>query len=173
MLKENPPKPCPTLDFRKKIEGFLFDPIPFGKHEDYYNVFVLQWFVLHCICSTMIITYLEMIKLQKTNFKSMQRHQVRREICLNWWFSSPTEIKHHVCLLHPNTSVTNMVENMEEQPIDESKKLQHCWFKANGKVCNVSFPTYHQFLTHTNKSGHKISRKRRVKEINSAESIAE
>lgn len=74
----------------------------------------------------MIITYLEMIKLQKTNFKSMQRHQVRREICLNWWFSSPTEIKHHVCLLHPNTSVTNMVENMEEQPIDESKKLQHC-----------------------------------------------
>ena len=67
-----------------------------------------------------------MIKLQKTNFKSMQRHQVRREISLNWWFSSPTEIKRHVCLLHPNTSVTNMVENMEEQPIDESKKLQHC-----------------------------------------------
>ena len=61
-----------------------------------------------------------MIKLQKTNFKSMQRHQVRREISLNWWFSSPTEIKHH------NGVKTNMVENMEEQPIDESKKLQHC-----------------------------------------------
>ena len=104
----------------------------------------------------------------------MQGQQGRRKNCPNWWLHSPTEIKRHRRLLHPNTSVTNMFENMmEEQPTDQSKKLQYCRFKVNGKVFNLSFPTYHQLLIVKKESGHKISQKRRAKEINSAENVAE
>ena len=89
-----------------------------------------------------------MIELQKSDFKSMQGQLGRCKNCPHWWLHSPEEIKRHRRLLHPNTSVTNMFENMmEEQPTDQSKKLQHCRFKVHGKICNLSFPTYHQLLT--------------------------
>ena len=45
--------------------------------------------------------------------------------------------------------------------------------KVNKKAFNLSFPTYHQLLTHSNKNGHKICRKRRAKERNSVENVAE
>ena len=102
-----------------------------------------------------------MIEFQMIDFKSMRSAGQIRNLS-ELVVSSPTEvIKRHRRLLHPNTSVTNMVENlMEEQHTDQSKKLQYCRFKVNGKIYNLSFPTHHQLLTHKNKSEHKISRKK-------------
>ena len=115
---------------KKEIRGFFFDSMPSEKHEDHYAM------------------YLEIIKLQKTDFKSMQDQQGRCKMCPNWWFSSPTEVKRHRRFLHPDPSVTQLVENMmEQQPADQSEKLQYYrfqWKVENGKFHNLSFPTYHK-----------------------------
>ena len=142
---------------KKEIRGFFFDSMPSEKHEDHYAM------------------YLEIIKLQKTDFKSMQDQQGRCKMCPNWWFSSSTEVKRHRRFLHPDPSVTQLVENMmEQQPADQSEKLQYYrfqWKVENGKFHNLSFPTYHKLLTHINKSGHE--RNKEMKEIDAAENVAE
>ena len=115
--KEYPPKPCPALHFEKETGSFFFDPMPSEKHENHYT------------------TYLVMIELQKTDFKSIQGQQGRCEICPNWWFSSPTEMKCHRRLLHQNTSFTNMVDIYDGRATHQSsKEFRYCRFKVNGKV---------------------------------------
>ena len=57
--KECPPKSCSALHFEKEIKGFFFDPMPSEKHENHYA------------------TYLAMIELQNTDFKSMHDQQGR------------------------------------------------------------------------------------------------
>jgi len=61
-------------------------------------------------------------------------------------------------------SVPKETQLSETFPLYLSRKIitRH---KTNGKPCDLSFPTYHQLMTHKNRMGHKQNRKRKAEEV--------
>ena len=137
----NPPSPCSAYDYEKSIGGFMFDPVPSEEHECHFK------------------TYLEMVSMENSNYKGEPQELGRCAICPNWWYSSQTEIKRHRRILHPKVPMEDIVAGDSKYNTKESK-LFYCRFKLNGKICNLTFSSYHQLYTHRNKCGHKRNRKR-------------
>ena len=140
----NPPSPCSAYDYEKSIGGFMFDPVPSEEHDGHFK------------------TYLEMVSMENSNYKGEPQELGRCAICPNWWYSSQTEIKRHRRILHPKVPMEDIVAGDSKYNTKESK-LFYCRFKLNGKICNLTFSSYHQLYTHRNKCGHKRNRQQKLR----------
>ena len=154
--RSHPPKSCSALEYEKKLGGLWYDPMPSPVHPGHF------------------MTYLEMNEAEKF----VNQHDLfkigRCLICINWWFSSKTEVKRHRRLFHPRVPINKIVvlNDGQENILQETtpvKKLHVC----NHTECGLSFPTYHKLLVHRNRTGHKRNRKRKANAEKTKEAIAE
>ena len=139
----HPPVDCPAYQFEKSIGGFCFDPMPSEDHPNHY------------------MTYLEMVDRKKYDYQHDLFGIGKCSICPNWWFSSATEMKRHKKMVHPRVPI-NEIQVRSGDEDAPTEKTHICKFGN----CDLSFSTYHQLLTHKNKSGHKRDRKRKALEAN-------
>jgi len=138
--RENPPKECPAFEFEKSMGGLMFDPVPSDDHEGHFK------------------TYLQMndAKYQPDTDTDLGRCSK----CVNWYFTSITEMQRHRRLLHPKIHFQNLTLPNSGKQVNN---LFSCTHKINGKACSLSFPTYHQLNKHKEKSGHKRKRAEKAK----------
>lgn len=126
----------------------MFDPVPSETHSGHFK------------------TFLEMASKEGMKYVVESSPEIGRcSLCLNWYFTSVTELHCHRRLLHPKKKLHDILEKSEIE--DQGSDLFRCRHKINGKECSLSFQTYHQLNKHKNKSGHK--RKREVESKKAAD----
>ena len=153
--KANPPKVCEALKFEQKLNGLWFDPMPSPDHPGHFK------------------TYLEIEQAKKFDYQQDLFGIGRCSVCVNWWFSSKTEMKRHRRIFHPRLPLDKLLRVSEEDHplmvVTEKRKRHVCNFED----CGSSFPTYHKLLVHKNATGHKRNRKRQAETDRSHKEIAE
>ena len=73
----HPPKECKAYNYEKKINGLWFNPMPLPDHPGHF------------------MNYLEMENCRKFDHQRDLFHVGKCSVCVNWWFSSKTEMKRH------------------------------------------------------------------------------
>ena len=142
--RSHPLKSCSALEYEKKLRGLWYDSMPSPDHPGHF------------------MTYLEMNQAEKFDNQHDLFKIGKCSICINWWFSSKTEVKRHRRLFHPCVPMNKMVllndgqENIL-QKTTPARKLHVC----NHKECRLSFPTYQKHLVHKKRTGHKRNRNRK------------
>ena len=133
--QKQPVKCKKILESMKKAKGRLYEPTPSEEHEDHY------------------MTFLEMLNGEdKASYAKPNEHLPSKsvgkcEMCPSWQFSSVTEAKRHVSLLHPNY-------NKESLP--GSDQIFQCKFEK----CDMIFPTYYKLSKHRKDENHFVRNKR-------------
>ena len=151
----HPPQPCNALEYEKQLRGLWYDPMPSADHPGHF------------------MTYLEMDKAGKFDYQQDLFEIGKCSICINWWFSSKTEVKRHRRLFHPRVPMNKIVglnDGQEILPESNQVKKRHV---CNHKECGLSFPTYDKLLVHKNRTGHKQNRKRKANADKIKEAAAE
>ncbi len=133
--QKQPVKCKQILELIKKAKGQLYEPTPSAEHENHY------------------MTFLEMLNGEdKDSFAKPNEHLPSKsvgkcELCPSWQFSSITEAKRHVSLLHPN---------YKKESLPGSDKIFQCKFEK----CDMIFPSYYKLSKHRKDENHFVRNKR-------------
>ena len=130
--QHNPPTAENVLGNLEKTNGQMYEPTNSASDEDHY------------------LTFLEMFHAEnKSNFSKPNEHLPSKSIgkcesCPSWEFSSITESKRHISVLHRNYK--------SAPPTDKTEKH----FVCKIKTCGLIFPSYHKLSVHRKKENHFV-----------------
>ena len=149
---DNPVKSKETLEFLQKFNGRLFEATPSKDHKDHYMTF------LEMVESTVESESSQSAKHAKPDKylpselnKSPSEKLGRCQICPSWSFTSKTEKKRHMSLLHRNSTGALPLHS---SPNQASKHV------CNYKGCGRQFLTYHRLYKHRKEQGHQIKKRK-------------